>query len=99
HAVRDDVSRTSELVSGLLQPELADVPRDRRLGHAAARARERIEELELGPDSFACHHALDQPLTVRLREDARRLHRPSIICTGLRAESPGQDRSMLRKLL
>src|SRR5438093_10236850 len=85
HVVRNDVARPAELVPGLLHAELANVPRDRRLRHAAARASERVEELELRPDPFARDHALDQPLAVRLRERPGLLHRPSIICTGLRA--------------
>ena len=59
----------------LLEPELADVPRDRRLRDPAARGCERLRQLELRADPLARDDAREQPLSLRLSEG---LHAPSI---------------------
>src|SRR5918999_4212384 len=58
--VWQDVTRAAEGVVTLLEPELAEVPGDRRLGNTTARVGERVEELELRPDAFARDDARDQ---------------------------------------
>ena len=80
----------------LLEPELADVPRDRCLRDGATGVGKRIQQLELGADAFAGDHALDQPLTLGLGQ----LHKAQNTYAGL--PRPGLGRKwelMLRKLL
>ena len=48
-----DVARPAERVARLLEPQLADVARDRRLRDEAARLRKRLGQLELAADA-AC---------------------------------------------
>src|SRR5215210_5591143 len=64
---RKHVPRAAERVVRLLEPELAEVARDRRLRDVTARLGESAEELELAADAFAGHDARDQPLPLRLR--------------------------------
>src|SRR5437763_2551960 len=74
------VAGTAERVVRLLEPELADVARDRRLSYDAARGLERREQLELGADPAARDDASDQSLPLRLAERCRlRLHRARIV--------------------
>src|SRR5205823_12108904 len=60
----------------LLEPELADVARDRRLRHAAAGGAERIEELLLRRELPPADKAEDELLPVRLRDRPPNVHRP-----------------------
>ena|SRR5947209_13132464 len=72
--VRCDVARASERILALLEPELADVARDRRLRNPAAGARKRVPQLELRSDPLASDEAADQPLAVPLPELSLELH-------------------------
>src|SRR3954452_3279691 len=69
--LRRHVAGPPELVVHLLEPQLANIPRHRRLRHVAARSCERLHELELGADALAHHRARDQLLAIRLRERLR----------------------------
>src|SRR2546428_229372 len=67
-ALRQDVARAAQRVAGLLEPELADVAGDRRLGDPAARRRQGVEQLELRADAAARDDAADEPLALLLAE-------------------------------
>ena len=87
-----DVARASERVVRLLEPELADVARDRRLRHRAAGGGERGCELELRADALARDDSGEQPLPLRLAEGpAVRLHGPSIDMRTFPRHSAWQD--------
>src|SRR5207302_7235570 len=107
-ALRQDVARTSEQVAALLEAELADIARDRRLRDVAPSRLERLQQLELCADALPRDHAADQALALRLPERAsRNLHTCSInihVCvpcapatnTSCSASWPGPD-SRLRR--
>jgi hypothetical protein len=69
---RQLVAGPTEGVVGLLEAELADVARDRRLRHGAAKAAERGEELVLRPNALPRDDACDQAMTIEFR------HRPHL---------------------
>src|SRR3954454_22814290 len=66
--VRQDVAEPAERVARLLEAQLANVARDGRLGDAAARRLERVEELLLRPEPLALDETGHQPLPLRLRQ-------------------------------
>ena len=72
--VRRDVPRPAVAVLGLLQAELADVARDRRLSHPASRRSERVPELELRADALARDDTPDQPQALALPDVPVELH-------------------------
>jgi hypothetical protein len=59
-------ARAPELVVHLIDAELAQVARERRLGDCAAGGGERLAQLELCADTASPDHALDQALTLLL---------------------------------
>ena len=67
-AVRQHVAEPSERVARLLEAELADVPRDRRLRDRAAGALERVEQLLLGAEPLALDEARHETLPLGLRQ-------------------------------
>ena len=87
------VARAAERVVDLLEPELADVTRDRRLRDPAAGGGERLRQLELRPDPLARDDPGEQPLPLRLSEG---LHAPSIdmqtFCDGGRRQDGAHAR-------
>src|SRR5205823_9112151 len=66
-APRQHVTRPPEHVEGLLEPELADIARDRRLRDFTARFPERALQLVLAPDPTPADDARDQTLPLVLR--------------------------------
>jgi hypothetical protein len=83
------------VVVRLLETELSNVPRHRRLRDDAACSGERVEQLELGADPLPRNEALDQPLTLGLPQ----LHNASIRMHVWRGYGLVQLTVMLRKLL
>ncbi len=77
-AVREDVAQRPEGIAGLLEPELANVARDGRLGHNAPDARQGGDQLLLRPDPQPLDEARDELLTVGLAQLVLRLHGLSI---------------------
>ena len=69
-APREQVARQAQPVPHLLDSELAQIPRQRRLRDDAARGRKRRPELLLRADAAPSDHALDQLLALRLAEPA-----------------------------
>ena len=67
-AVRQHITKPAEWVARLFEAELADVPRDRRLGDGAAGALERIEQLLLCAEPFALDETRHEALPFRLRQ-------------------------------
>src|SRR5262249_39580457 len=78
NGLRQHVPGPPELVMRLLEPELTDVARDRRLCDSAAGLAERIEQLELRADALAGDDALDQAVPLGLSQ----LHKTSIRMQG-----------------
>ncbi len=68
-SVGQHVPRPAQRVVHLLEPELTQIPRDRRLRHPAACVLEGGQELELRPDPLAGHDARDQALPLGLPQD------------------------------
>jgi len=66
--VGQDVAWASERVVTLLETELAEVARHRRLRHATPGLRECVSQLELRADALARHDAPDQALSLELPE-------------------------------
>jgi hypothetical protein len=62
----------------LLETELADVSRNRRLGHDAAGAGEGVDQLELRADPLPRDDAFDQAVAFGLPERPDGLHTCSI---------------------
>jgi hypothetical protein len=79
----------------LLEPELADIARDRGLRHDAAGLSKRVEQLELRANPLTHHDALDQALAFALAQ----LHTKSISIQVSESRSLVENESMLRKLL
>ncbi len=73
-SLRKRIPRLPEWISRLLDPELANVPRDGRLGDATAGPRERRHQLELGADPPAGDDARDQPLPLLFGKRTTALH-------------------------
>ena len=101
-----DVAREPQPVAHLLHAQLAQVARERRLRHRAARRGEHLAELLLGADAPPPDDALDQPLPLRLPQAASLgLHTPqdtSALDTarrGLPKPGHGNLLPMLRKAL
>src|SRR5437899_7266477 len=67
-AVRQDIAVPAERVACLLEAELPNVARDRRLRDGAAGALERLEQLLLRAEPHALDEARNEPLAVALRE-------------------------------
>ena len=80
---------------GLLQPELADVPRDGRLRDDTAGAGERVQELELRANPLPGDDAFDQPMPLGLAQ----LHISSIRMQVWWSPGLVEHEVMLRKLL
>jgi hypothetical protein len=73
--LRQHVPRAPQLIVTLLEPQLADVPRDRGLGGQAALAGQGREQIVLRPDPPPRDEARNQALPFGLREASRiRLH-------------------------
>ena len=68
----------TERVVRLLEAELADVSRHRRLRHDAARVGKRVDQLELRSDPLPRDDALDQTMPFGLAQRSRSLHNGSI---------------------
>jgi hypothetical protein len=79
----------------LLEPQLADVARDRRLRDDTTGVGERVEELELGADSLSGDEALDQALPLGLPQ----LHKASIRMQVSQGQGLVKLGVVLRKLL
>jgi hypothetical protein len=79
----------------LLETQLANVAGDRGLRDDTSGIGERVEQLELRPDSLAGDEALDQPLPL----DLTQLHKTSIRMQVWRSQGLVQLDVMLRKLL
>ena len=79
----------------LLEPQLANVARDRGLRDDTAGIGERVQQLELCPESLARDEAFDQPLSL----DLAQLHKTSIRMQVWRGQGLVQLDVMLRKLL
>jgi hypothetical protein len=97
--LRQHVARPPEHVARLLEPELADVSRDGRLGDLAAGAPERPLQLVLAPDPAATDYAGDQTLALVLRELPKLLHKARITIQVSSKRRRGKQPKMLRKLL
>ena len=68
-AARDRVPGPPELVVELLDPELAEIPRESvALSDCATRGGQRLPQFQLGADAAPADHALDQALALVLRE-------------------------------
>ena len=93
--VRQHVPRPAEGVVRLLETELADVARDRRLRDDTTGVGERVEQLELSADSLSGDEALDQALPLGLPQ----LHKASIRMQVWRSQGLVELNVMLRKLL
>ena len=94
-----DVAGAAEHVEGLLEPELADVARDRRLRDFAARFLERSLELVLASDPPATDDARDQTLALALRKLPNPLHAARITFQVSDPGRRGKQPTMLRKVL
>jgi hypothetical protein len=97
--LRQNVARPAEHVAGLFEPELAEVPRDRRLRDLAAGAPERALQLVLAPNSTTSDYAGDQSLPLGLRELPKLLHTARITIQVSSNRRRGKQPNMLRKLL
>jgi hypothetical protein len=101
--LRRDIARAAEYVVRLVEAELADVSRDRRLRHSAPGAGQRVQELVLRPDASPRDDARNQPLALLLLErTGLSLHTERINMRPFRVSRPslrGTLASMLRRLM
>jgi hypothetical protein len=98
-APRQHVARPPEHVQGLLEPELADVARDRRLRDLTAGFPERSLQLVLAADPPATDDARDQALALVLRKLPTPVHAGENNLPGFRPRKARQATTMLRKVL
>ena len=83
----------------LLESELSDVARHRRLRDDAARVRKCIDQLELRTDALSRHDTRNETLPVVLRERTNALHPPRIFMQVSVSRPRETTNPMLRKLL
>lgn len=98
-APRQHVPRPAEHVQGLLEPELADVARDRRLRDLTASSPKRSLQLVLASDPPSTDDARNQTLALALRKLPKPLHAARITFQVSDPGKRGKQPTMLRKLL